>query len=338
VVVAASRWQDLRQNVRDMLTTRIELALSTPAESMVSGRIAALVPKGRPGRGLAADGSHLLAGLPHLGQPAVPTDELVKGIASQWSGPPAPPVRLLPREVPHASLPAPHGLFIPIGIAESDMQPVAFDFAAEPNLLVYGDAECGKSAFLRALATSIVGGNAPELARVAIIDYRRTLLGTITTEHQIGYCSTPDAATELVESIANYMRVRQPGPDVTADQIRNRSWWSGPECFILVDDYDMVATGAPNPLSAIVEFLPQARDLGLHVVIARRAAGANRSGDAVTARLRDLSTAVLIMSGDPTEGAIIGTTRPVPLPPGRGRLLTRRSGAPALIQLGHRPL
>lgn len=337
VVVAASRWQDLRQNVRDMLGSRIELALSTPAESMVNSRLAATVPKGRPGRGLTAEGHHLLTARPQLGAPAVGTDELVKGIASVWTGAAAPPVRLLPREVPYAALPTPDRLRLPIGIAESDMQPIWLDLTAEPNLLVYGDAECGKSTLLRALAASIVAGNAPDQARIAVIDYRRSLFGAITSDHLIGYCSTPDAATELVESIANYMTARQPSPEVTPEQIRNRSWWSGPECILLVDDYDMVTTGPGNPLSAILEFLPQSRDLGLHLIIVRRAAGALRSGDPITSRLRDLSTAALIMSGDPSEGPIIGNIRPVPLPPGRGRLLTRRSPAPSLIQLANLP-
>ena len=41
---------------------------------------------------------------------------------------------------------------------------------------------------------------------------------------------------------------------------------------MLIDDYDLVAPGggAVHPLLPIVEFLPQAKDVGLHVIVARR--------------------------------------------------------------------
>ena len=42
------------------------------------------------------------------------------------------------------------------------------------------------------------------------------------------------------------------------------------------------------------------------------------------------------MSGGPEEGALVGPVRPGPLPPGRGRLVTRREGV-RLVQLAHLP-
>ncbi len=35
---------------------------------------------------------------------------------------------------------------------------------------------------------------------------------------------------------------------------------------MLVDDYDLVAAGADNPLLPLLEFLAQGRDIGLHLV------------------------------------------------------------------------
>ena len=55
------------------------------------------------------------------------------------------------------------------------------DFATEPHFLLFGDAECGKSSFLRALATSIIDRFTPEQARIILVDYRRSLLGAIET-------------------------------------------------------------------------------------------------------------------------------------------------------------
>ena len=35
---------------------------------------------------------------------------------------------------------------------------------------------------------------------------------------------------------------------------------------MLVDDYDLVATGRANPLAPLLDYLSQARDVGLHLV------------------------------------------------------------------------
>ena len=66
-------------------------------------------------------------------------------------------------------------------------------------------------------------------------------------------------------------------PDVNQAQLRARSWWSGPDIYVVVDDYDLVATSAGNPLLALLEYLPHAEDLGLHLIVARRSGGAARA-------------------------------------------------------------
>ncbi|GAB3967559.1 hypothetical protein GCM10027615_17260 [Plantactinospora veratri] len=115
----------------------------------------------------------------------------------------------------------------------------------------------------------------------------------IQSDHLIGYGTAAQATSELIESVAGYMQRRLPGPDVTPQQLRDRSWWTGPELFVLVDDYDLVATGPNNPLLPLVEYLPQARDVGLHLVLTRRSGGASRSlYEPIIQRLRELSSPV----------------------------------------------
>ncbi|RKN17047.1 type VII secretion protein EccCa [Micromonospora musae] len=337
VVTTALRWLDFRPAIRDLFGSRLELRLGDPNDSLVARRAAANVPEKTPGRGVNADGLHFLTALPRLA--GADTADLVKQVAEAWNAPPAPRVRLLPPVLPYADLDlaAATGLRLPIGIAEADLRPVALDFAAEPHFVVFGDAECGKSSFLRALGATITTRFTPEQARVILVDYRRSLLGAIETDHLIGYGTAAAHATDLVESAAGYLARRIPGPEVTSEQLRERSWWSGPELFVLVDDYDLVATGPANPLRALEEYLPQARDIGLHLVLARRSGGAARAQyEPIVQRLRELATAGLVMTGSPDEGALVGPVRPGPLPPGRGRLVTRREGV-RLVQLAHLP-
>jgi S-DNA-T family DNA segregation ATPase FtsK/SpoIIIE len=62
-------------------------------------------------------------------------------------------------------------------------------------------------------------------------------------------------------------------------------------------------------------------------VIARRSGGAARAlYEPVLQMLRDLAAPALLLSGSPEEGPLVGGVRPVPAPPGRGRLVTRRGG------------
>ncbi|SCG52457.1 type VII secretion protein EccCa [Micromonospora inositola] len=339
VVAASVRWTDFRPAIRDLFGSRLELRLGDPSDSVVVKRaVAANVPE-QAGRGITAEGLHFLGALPRVAGLGGETVDLVKAAVAGWAGPAAPRVRLLPPVLPYADLDlaATTGLAFPVGVAEADLRPVVLDFATEPHFVVFGDAECGKSSFLRALASSIITRFAPEQARVILVDYRRSLMGTIETPHLIGYGNAAPHTAELIESAAGYLQGRIPGPEVTPAQLRSRSWWSGPELFVLVDDYDLVAGGPTNPLRALEEHLPHARDVGLHLVLARRSGGAGRTQfEPIIQRLRELSTAGLVMSGGPEEGALVGQVKASPLPPGRGRLVTRREGV-RLVQLAHLP-
>ncbi|ROS39013.1 type VII secretion protein EccCa [Amycolatopsis thermoflava] len=344
VVAAANRWMDMRMNLRDMFGSKLELRLGDPVDSVIGRRQAAGVPEQTPGRGLAPDGMHFLSAVPRVDGRET-ADELAEGIAhlvtsvnSAWPGEPAPRVRLLPPMLPYTALPAPDEHGIPIGISEADLQPVSLDFAAEPHLVLFGDVESGKSTFLRALATSLMARYTPDQAQIALIDFRRSLLGLIPDEYLIGYATSSGTVQEMVRLTVDAMVKRLPGGDITPEQLRARSWWSGPELFILVDDYDLVAPNPhDNPLAPLLEYMTQGRDIGLHLVVTRRSGGAARAMfDPVIARIRDLASPGILMSGNREEGPLLGNIRPQKLPAGRGWLITRSGGA-RLVQLAELP-
>ena len=140
-----------------------------------------------------------------------------------------------------------------------------------------------------------------------------------------------------MDALQDLMQRRAPAPDVTPQQLRERSWWTGPTIFVVVDDYELVATSSGNPLSVLTENLPFARDVGVRFIIARSAAGASRSMfEPFMQRIKELGAQGVVLSGDSGEGDLLGNVRPRPMPPGRGFFVSRKRGTP-LVQLGWMP-
>jgi S-DNA-T family DNA segregation ATPase FtsK/SpoIIIE len=340
VIAATNKWSEFRPSIRDLLGSKFELRLGDPYESEMGRAVAANVPERSPGRGLTRDGLHFLAALPRIdGQPSADglpdaVRKLVETVDAAWPGRRAPEVRMLPDVLPAARLAelsqaggGTAGTEIAVGIDEATLSPVTLDFsAADPHFLVLGDVECGKSSLLRLVADGITARYQPEQARLIVIDYRRSLLDAADTEHRIGYAASSSAATSLISDAREALLERLPTASLTAAELRGRSWWKGSDLFLIVDDYDLVA-GATNPLLPLLDLLPQARDIGLHVVLARSAGGAGRAMfEPVVQRLREMGTPTLLMSASPDEGQLFGV-KPQPLPPGRGYLIARRAAA-----------
>jgi DNA segregation ATPase FtsK/SpoIIIE, S-DNA-T family len=332
LLLTTSRWMDIHSSLRDQLGSRIELRLGDSIDSMIDIRAAAKVPRS-PGRGLTMDKLHYLATIPRIdGRPWIhdltdATRSLAEAIADNWTGPSAPPVRMLPAVLPAADLPAPEGrLRMPLGLSERDLAPVWHDFATHPHLTVLGDTGAGKSAVLRLVAHAIVRNHTPDQARVLVIDTRRILLEAIPEPYRIGSAYSATAAAQLVSSLSEQLRERLPGPDITPQQLARRDWWTGPELYILVDDYDLLVSAmSGGPLDSIVDLLPQATDVGLHVVLTRAAAGSSRTSmDSVVRRLQESNTPDIALSCPPNEMQLLNGMRPRQFPPGRGLLVTRR--------------
>jgi S-DNA-T family DNA segregation ATPase FtsK/SpoIIIE len=352
VVIALNRWAQARPALKDQIATRIELRLGDPMDSDLGRKVAALVPQGRPGRGMTAEGLHMLTALPRIDGSSNPVDlgtgvaNAVSTLAAMTRGRSAPPVRMLPSLLPREQLLSMLGqwpvrgtgpnLRIPVGINESELAPVALDFVESPHFLVFGDTECGKTTLLRNIVDGICATNTPEQARIILCDYRRTLIDLAEIPHRAAYASAAPMFATNIKDLVSVLQRRVPDASVTAQQLRERSWWSGAEVFVVVDDYDLVATSTGNPLSPILEFLPLARDIGLHLIVARRSGGAGRAMfEPIISRMKDLACAGLVMSGSRDEGALLGGIRPTALPPGRGSLATR--GGIDLVQVAWMP-
>ncbi|GHF24384.1 type VII secretion protein EccCa [Streptomyces griseoluteus] len=346
VVVSASRYMEVRAALKDQILSRLELRLGDPMDSEFDRKVAVNVPAGVPGRGQVSEKLHFMTALPRIdgsssaGDLSEATAALVQRVKAGWEGPAAPTVRLLPRKLPADQLPK--GFEFPqagfaIGIDEASLEPVFVDLDTDPFFLVFGESESGKTNLLRLIAKQITERYTPAEARIVVGDYRRTMLEAVGEEHLLEYAPMASAMQVHMDAIRQFMEMRAPKPDITPQQLRDRSWWSGPQLFVIIDDYELVATNSGNPLSQLVEHLPFARDVGVKFIIARSQAGASRAMyESFMQRVKELGAQGVVLSGDPSEGDILGTVRARPMPPGRGVFVSRKRGT-SLIQLGLLP-
>ncbi|MFB7468625.1 type VII secretion protein EccCa [Streptomyces sp. NPDC056224] len=339
VVITTARWAELSPAVRDQTGTRLELRMGDSMESGIDVRKAATVPR-VPGRGLTPDKLHFLGALPRIDGIEDPEDlsdgvaAFVEAVAESWNAPAAPRVRMLPTTLHAADLPAPEGdLRLAIGMDEESLAPVWHDFTESPHLIVVGDSESGKTAMLRLVAKAITDRYTPAEAKVLVVDYRRGLIEAVPEEYRLGHAVSADPLRDLLDGTGRAMTTRLPGADISPARMRLRDWWTGPRIFVLVDDYDMInSTAMRNPFDPVLDHLPLGFEVGLHLVVARSAAGAGRGlNDALLRRMQEVNTPALLLSCPASEGYLFGNVKPRTLPPGRAIRIARRKTS--LVQL-----
>lgn len=348
-VLTITTSSQLRLRLGATFGARIELRLADGFESRLDRSAAALIPADVPGRALVADSRLAQVALPTLGPPTPDsTDDvepLMDEVRRRWPGAGVPTLRSLPEKVDLSTVrrigerdgaDAPG---VAIGLSGRGLEAARVDLCGEdPHLLVYGDPRTGKSTTLRVLLNQLVADRDPTELGIVLVDYRRSHLGAVPAEYLLAYCTsstqTAHAATELAAGIKD----RLPPSDVTVEQVRDRSWWRGREVVVVVDDYDLVATTSGNPLAPLSAVLAQGRELGLHLVLARRTGGAARfQFESVIQALNDLSSPGLLFSGDRTEGRLVGGVAPRRLAPGRA-LWVRRGVGIEQVQVAECPL
>ena len=345
LVVSAARWMDIRAEAQDIFGSRLELHTANPKESIVNREGAARIPKGRPGRGIDMAGHEMMIGLPRADAEQDPST-VSQGVAYTVNkireclvAGEGPKLRLLPQQItlgeilsqlPDQQILPRGGGDMVLGVEESRLGPLLFNTRTESHLYLFGDGKTGKTSFLRSIISEVTRLYSPNEAKILAIDMRRSLLGAIPDEYSLRYLTNHAEAMKQLRELAQFLRTRLPGSDVTAEQIRERTWWSGQEVWILVDDYDLVATSSGNPLMELIDLLPQAGDIGLHVIITRRMGGASRAAyEKVLQMMNDLAVTGILLSGNPSEGAIINGVKPKRAIAGRAQVVHRELGVVA---------
>ncbi|MCK1797057.1 type VII secretion protein EccCa [Streptomyces sp. XM4193] len=356
--LTANRWAEIRVSLRDNIPGRMEMRLNDPTESEISRPTARALGRGVPGRGLVSAGLIHQIALPRL-DGVDSTDELaaaerrlVSRLAESWPKAAAPALRVLPdritvRELTAIGAPDPaerwegHGRGlgdgeVAVGLRESDLRPVGLDLTdGSSHFVVFGDSGAGKTTFLRNWMRGLAAQRSARELRFMVVDYRHSLLDTVPEEYLGARGGNAELVAAQAQALAETLRGRMPPADVTAAQLAARDWWQGPELYVVADDYDLAGGSmGSGPLAPLAQFVPQAEELGFHLVLARRVGGAARAllSDPVMSKLKEVGTDGLLLSGDHREGVLIGEQRARRTRPGRGTLV-RRSQEPVLMQV-----
>lgn len=361
VVVTADRESELRPPVRSGFGSRIELRLAAVEDAkLVRSRFAKDVPV-KPGRGMVAvnyvrldsdpqAGLHTLVARPALGSTpdnVFECDSVVAAVRRLTSAQ-APPVRRLParfgveqvREL--ASRDTRQGVGaggIAWAISELDLAPVYLNFAENSHLMVTGRRECGRTTTLATIMSEIGRLYAPGAssapppapgrpsAQVWLVDPRRQLLTALGSDYVERFAYNLDGVVAMMGELAAALAGREPPPGLSAEELLSRSWWSGPEIFLIVDDIQQLPPGFDSPLHKAVPFVNRAADVGLHVIVTRTFGGWSSAGsDPMLRALHQANAPLLVMDADPDEGFIRGKMKGGPLPRGRGLLMAEDTG------------
>jgi ESX secretion system protein EccC len=361
VVVTADRESELRPPVRSGFGSRIELRLAAVEDAkLVRSRFAKDVPV-KPGRGMVAvnyvrldsdpqAGLHTLVGRPALGTTpdhVFESDSIVDAVGRLASGH-APAVRRLPatfrveqlREL--AARDPRQGVGaggIAWAISELDLAPVYLNFAENAHLMVTGRRECGRTTTLATIMSEIGRLYAPGAtsaptppagqpsAQVWLVDPRRQLLTALGSEYVEKFAYNLDGVQAMMGELAAVLAGREPPPGLSAEELLARSWWSGPEIFLIVDDIQQLPPGFDSPLHKAAPWVTRSADVGLHVIVTRTFGGWSSAGsDPLLRALAQANAPLLVMDADPDEGFIRGKMKGGPLPRGRGLLMAEDTG------------
>ena len=331
VVITTPNWLEVPLAMRDGLGLRLELKLHDARDSNVRvvgslRRPADAVPHDQPGRGLTMAAEHFLFAAPELDQ--------VAAINARYPGVAAPPVRLLPTNLAPDALGA---LYrgdeqVIIGQREEDLAPVAFDFAENPLVMVFGDSKSGKTTLLRHIIRTVRENSTADRVAFTVLDRRLHLVEEpLFPDNE--YTANVDRIMPAMLGLANIIDARRPPAGLSPAEL-SRWTYEGHTHYLIIDDVDQIpdspAMSGPyigqRPWTPLIGLLAQAGDLGLRVIVTARATGSGHAlmTSPLLRRFNDLQATTLMLSGNPQDSGKIRGQRFDRLPAGPGDSVGRQ--------------
>lgn len=244
----------------------------------------------------------------------------------------------------------PHETIYPLGVSMVTTKLVPIPAQVTTHLIVPGDPKSGRTSILRSVKESVTRQFGPEQAKFFIIDGSWELLDDKQDLVSQGYMRDSMYATSasesdsIIEKVSHIINERTPDAEnLTTEAVRSRSWITGPEIFVLIDDYHKVRpTGYVNnnPYEKLAGVLRANTMSGVHIIMSTQAANFPfiMESDKLLKQLSELRVPILMLSGPPAESAL--WTRGPKFAfrrPGQGTLVDRGTGLMEDIQAAYAP-
>ncbi len=344
LIVAADRPGVVPGNLAGNLELRYGLRLADNSDSIlfIGKSDATTLDPNTPGRGLRRGRGlqEFQTALPVVGDGDDEQSQQLEAFSARaaqaWKGTPAESIQLLPEYV---SLPdlinqasmngqsaKTEGLRVPLGLDDLTLRPVWGELNPDAqHFLVAGSAGSGKTAVLRTWILGLAQRYSPAEVQIVLVDLRRTLRAMRSLPHMKGYAENEIKLNEIMEWLKKELTER-------AQRLSSGAASKTPPTpiVLVIDDFELVAALPKNPGTELKDVARQARDLGLHVIVAGAISDLNKSFDPLAQQAKAVRAGV-ILSGDPQENPILGV-KLADLPAGRGFFVQRNSRN--LMQVG----
>ncbi|WP_457180828.1 type VII secretion protein EccCa [Mycobacteroides abscessus] len=355
LIVSTARHNQIRP-IQSLITTTIEMASDTDL-SLISHTLMKNLPP-EPGN-VVVSGSELyaLVALPRIDNDADTStlpggiQHLVSKVLAASSGE-AERLKTLPTSVLREDLfsaaqispaaPIRERLRLPIGLRESTGAPAYAEMSREPHLLILGESKSGMSEAIGTFIASVASRfPTKEDALVLLYDTKSSSLERIPENNLYAVVTNDeDFKTRLQALINEQQTSKRTVPEgATLAQRQARSWWDGPELFIVVDNWELVAPRHATTAVPVLELIHWVRkegyERGIHIVIAMNTAeiGVRTLSDPVIKQLNDSRAPVLMLSTDKLQGSYVGVKFATFANPGRARYVEHGVGRNERIQL-----
>ncbi|HEY7348201.1 MAG TPA: type VII secretion protein EssC [Ktedonobacterales bacterium] len=337
LVIAVDRPGIVPNNLAGNLELRYSLRLADPNDSLIllgKGDATTLDPN-TPGRGLRRGRrlEEFQTALPVVGdgddEQSQQLETLSARAAQAWKGTTAESIQLLPEYVSLPDLltqaptngqtPKTEGLRVPLGLDDLTLRPVWGELNPDAqHFLIAGSAGSGKTALLRTWLLGLAQRYSPAEAQIILVDLRRTSRALRSLPHMKGYVENEVKLNEVLEGLKKELTER-------AQRLSSgsSSKTSPTPIVLVIDDFELVAALPKNPGTELKDVARQARDLGLHVIIAGNNNDISKSFDPLTQQAKAVRSGI-VLSADPQETPLLGV-RLADLPPGRGVFVQRNS-------------
>lgn len=259
---------------------------------------------------------------------------------------------------------------LPLGVRMDTLELAPIPHYSQ-NLLVYGEKESGRTNVLRSVMESVMRQFSTAQAAIIVIDPLRRMIGERDRLYQRGYMqqarfgepgesgerkrlsppgyvTTDDDIRETVRMLSALMVKRKPSDEATAEQLRERTYFSGKEIYVFIDNFFRLAEGhaartvfdeEQGVAESVTRLLASGDDLGVHFIVADDTGFSDRvKVSPFLLSLRDKQMApVLQLAGQPSAGTPIAQAfhlKPEGWRSGQGRIIVDATDY-ALIQTAH---